>query len=322
MIILITARGHGGTLKSFTDGTFGVPTPNIRLTTYERMFGAWDLPRATYIFSDIERLTHWELRLAAALYRNMKLVGLRCLNDPARVMARIELLNALHAAGVNPFAAYRADENPQPKRFPVFIRSEADHLKAKADLFHSQEDLDRALMERRERGRPLRGWIVIEQAAEPYGDGLWAKWGTWRIGEQMIVEHIALDVTWLVKTGVQTKVVGHAAEDEHDAVVTNRYAEDLRRAFEIGHIEFGRADHATVGGRVVVYEINTNPYIGYYSPAKLELRRKTQLASRTKLADAFAAIDTKEKGRVKMPGPMLLSRMRWWWPEFLAPTRP
>ena len=36
-------------------------------------------------------------------------------------------LRTLHPAGVNPFNVYRAEDRPQPARFPVFIHSESDH---------------------------------------------------------------------------------------------------------------------------------------------------------------------------------------------------
>jgi hypothetical protein len=174
VIVLITTRGNDYTLASLVEGTYGVPTPTFRTTHYERLLGAWRVPRATYVFADLERLAPWELRLAADLYRAMTAAGLRCLNNPARAMARVELLTALHNAGVNPFSVYRADTTPRPARFPVFIRSENDHARARSDLFFDLDGLERALREVRAAGMPLRGMLVVEHAAEPYADGLWA----------------------------------------------------------------------------------------------------------------------------------------------------
>ena len=120
----------------------------------------------------------------------------------------------------------------------------------------------------------------------------------------MAVEHLAVDDTWLVKTGDHAKLTEAATADEHDAVASNRFAADLRKAFDIGGgIEFGRADHATFGGRTIVYEINTNPYSGWFSPDRRPLRRETQIIARTRIAEALAAIDTHEGGWVRVPGP-------------------
>lgn len=322
MIVLITTRGNGYTLKSLTEGTYGVTTPKFRITHYERLFGAWRVPRATYIFGDLERLAPWELRLAADLYRSMTEAGLRCLNDPARAMSRVELLTALHRAGTNPFAVMRADAQPKPARFPVFLRGENDHARPDATLYSNQQELDAALEQLRNEGVPLRGMLVVGQAAEPYGDGLWAKWGTWRIGDEIIVEHIAVDDSWMVKTGDHAKVTEAVAADENDAVVSNRFAPELRQVFEAASIEFGRADHGTIGGRTVIYEINTNPFSGIFVPDRNPLRRETQLTARGRIAAALVSVDTGDKGWVSLPATPLRRPIRWWRPGFVTPRRP
>jgi hypothetical protein len=323
MIIFATTRGNGYTLKSLADRTFGVDLPDFRLTHYERLFGAWRLPRATYIFGDLERLAPWELRTAADLFRSLTARGVRCLNDPARTKARVELLDSLFRDGRNPYNVWRADLAPRPVRFPVFIRTEGDHLKPDDRLYASQSELEDALRRLQASGTPLRGMLAVEYAGEPYREGLWAKWGTWRIGDAMIVEHIAVDDNWLVKTGDHSKVDENIAADERKAVETNRFAEAVRHAFEIGEISFGRADHATVDGRTVVYEINTNPSV----PAMplnepLSYRRQTLLLARTAIAKALHVIDTHEAGWLKLPATKIRRPIRWWRPGFVTPRRP
>jgi hypothetical protein len=323
MIIFITTRGNGYTLKSFADGTFGVPLPDFRLTHYERLFGARRVPRATYIFGDLERLAPWELKIAADLHRTMTTAGLRCLNDPARAMSRVELLTALHNAGVNPFSVWRADTAPRPQRFPVFIRTESDHAKADSTLYRDQRELEIALRGLKDSGTPLRGILVVEHAAERYNDALWAKWGTWRIGEAMVVEHIAVDDTWLVKIGDHAKADDAIAADERDAVETNRFADAVRQAFNVGEIDFGRADHAVIDGRTVVYEINTNPSVPGFPPKeKMSFRRQSLLKARSAMADALRAIDTEESGWVGTPASTARRPIRWWRPGFVTPRRP
>lgn len=322
MIILITTRGNGYTFKSLVQWTFGVPTPRIRTTHYECLFGAWAMPKATYLFGDLERLAPWELRLAADLYRAMTAAGLRCLNDPARAMSRVELLATLHDAGINPFSAYRADTRPRPRRFPVFVRSENDHTKPRSDLYFNQDELERALDTLRSSGLPLRGMLVVELAAEPYGGGLWAKWGTWRVGRTTISEHIAVDDSWLVKTGDHAKVTEAIALEENWSVTSGRFVTDLSRAFELAGVEFGRADHAVIDGRTVVYEINTNPYLGRFVPDRNPVRRNTQLTARRQIAEALDAIDTKARGWVSIPTTAKRRPLRWWRPGFVTPRRP
>jgi hypothetical protein len=301
MIILVTTPGRNRTVQCMRDGTFGVKVPDVRTTDYDRLFRAWSVPRATYIFTDFERLYPRELKAAADLYRRLKAAGMRCLNDPALAMSRAELLTMLERRGINPFGVHRADTGPAPRRFPVFIREEMGHVKASPDLFHDQAALDRALRGLQASGTPLRGQLVIELAAEPYADGLWAKWGTWRIGEAMVVEHVSVDDTWLVKTGDKSKLTDVIAAEEDDAVFTNRFAAELAPAFELAHIEYGRADHGRFCGRPVLYEINSNPYINPLLPTKANPRRsESRLFSRRRIAESLEAIDTPRGGRVSL----------------------
>ena len=127
MIVAITTAGHGKQLSSLTDGKFGFPVPKFAVTTYDVLICSGRVAKATYIFTDLERLAPWELRAAGELFGALTKRGLRCLNDPARAMSRVELLRALNAAKINPFNVHRAEEQPHPERFPVFLRHEDDH---------------------------------------------------------------------------------------------------------------------------------------------------------------------------------------------------
>ncbi len=293
MIIVLTAPGHGYTLKSLVDGSFGFPVPQLRVASYSDYLRAGNVPvsQATHVFTDIERLSPKLLRAAADLYRRLGDLGVRCLNDPARVLSRAELLTVLHDRGLNPIRVYRADTLPRPERFPVFIRTEDDHETPEPTLYESQAALDEALARFRMGGMPLRGLLVIEKVDAPYSGTLWAKWGTWRIGERMVVEHIAVDDQWLVKHGRHECLTEAVTADELDAITTNRFEPMLRPLFEIAGIEFGRADHAVTPAGTVVFEINTNPFLGPYAEDPWPLRKQAQKIARERLADALRAID-------------------------------
>ncbi len=321
MIFVITLPGHEYTLQSFADGTFGCPVPDLRMISYDRILRQREVPRATYIFADIERLSPWELRLASELYRALRASGLRCLNNPAVAMARVELLLALKAAGINPFTVWRGDERPRPPRFPVFVRGEFDHAAPMPQTLSTQRQLDDALKGLQTLGIPLRGVLVVEICAKPYSASLYHKWGTYRIGDRMVVDHIGVESTWFVKYGDRAKLTDAAIEDERDAVFSNRFAAELMQAFEVGHIEFGRADHATVGRRQVVYEINTNPFLGPYRPDENPRRIETREHARRQLAAAFAAVDTQDGGLVAIQPTELLQRIQSL-PAFAMTPRP
>lgn len=312
MIVAITTRGHGKWLASLSDGTFGFHVPKFAIDCYDRLLCERRVAKATYIFTDLERLAPWELRGAAQFYRALNEQGLRCLNDPARAMSRVELLRALNAAGINPFNVLRADERPEPARFPVLLRHEHDHARPLPNLVKNQDELEGALENLRAGGVPLRGILVVEFCAEPYSEALWHKWGTFRVGPNLSLDHIAVDDNWLVK-GVWEKLTPAAIDDEHEAVKANRFTDALKPAFEIGRIDFGRADHAPVGGRTVVFEINTNPYIGPYVPDPMPLRRATQAVARQRFAAALDTIDTTNKGTVILRPTKFLKLQRRTW---------
>jgi hypothetical protein len=291
MLLFITTYGHSYTVRSLLQRTFGAETPACQVISYDGLFQTSSTPQAVHIFADIERLYDWELALAGDLYHAIREAGLPCVNNPARVMTRYELLRNLHAAGINPFTAYRAEEHPRPSRFPVFVRYEKDHLIPVSDLLPDQAALDAELFALRERGTPLRGLIVIEFASEPIAPGVWRKFGTFRVGDAVLVDHSVAEDRWLVKDGKVGLATDAMFEEERAAVISNRFAEELRPVFEIGDIEWGRADHATFGGREIVYEINTNPEIAPLTPQRSPIRDETLRFGRERMAQQLWRMD-------------------------------
>ena len=311
MIVVITTPRNRISVKSLADGNFGFPLPRLVQQDYDTLLLKRRIPKATYVFADLERLSSRELRSASKFYRLLRSQGLRCLNNPAKAMSRVELLQSLNAAGINPFTAIRADEQQRPTRFPVFLRLEDNHNPPISGLLNDPLELEAKLRRLRARGLPLRGVLIVEYCAEPYAEGLWAKWGTFKIGSALSVDHIAVDDKWCVKRGVWEKLADEAIADEHQAVTANHFAEALQPAFKIAKIEWGRADHAVVAGRTVVYEINTAPLIGPYVPDPKKLRRSTQTLARKRIARALEAIDTKSSGTVRLPMPRQAQRRTW-----------
>ena len=311
MIVVITTPRNRISVKSLVDGNFGFPTPRLVQQDYDTLLLKRRIPKATYVFTDFERLSSRELRSASKFYRLLRGQGLRCLNNPARAMSRVELLQSLNAAGINPFNAVRADEQQRHSRFPVFLRLEDTHTNPVSGLLNSPLELEARLRRLRARGLPLRGVLIVEYCGEPYAEGLWAKWGTFKIGSSLSVDHIAVDDNWFVKRGVWEKLTDEAIAEEHQAVTANRFAKALHPVFKLAQIEWGRADHAVVAGRTIVYEINTGPLIGPYVPDPNKLRRSTQTLARKRIARALEAIDTKCSGTVRLPMPRQAQRRTW-----------
>jgi hypothetical protein len=293
LIVFLSTDGHGYTVKSLVEGTSGGPVPVVRRTTYDALLRVDQAPGATFIFTDLERLYPWERLLASHLFQVLKREGFRCLNDPARVHGRYELLAALYRTGHNPFRAYRLDEPPRPQRFPVFVRVEADHAEPITGLIGDQASLDSELERLASQGIPRAGLLVVEHCAEPIAPERWRRWGTFRIGERMHTDHCVVEDSWLVKHGKLGLASDAMFDDERRAIEDNPFAASLEPVFMIANIDYGRADHAEVGGRQVVYEINTNPDIKTLTPhPRSKVRTDSMLTARRKLIESLAAIDT------------------------------
>ena len=322
MIVFLTANGHGFPVHTLVNGKLGAVTPEIRAATYDEMFKARSIPAATYVFTGIDQLYDWELKVAAELHRALKAAGLRVLNDPARVMGRYALLHTLHEEGINPFDAYGADGRPRPRRFPVFLRREFDHKGPLTDLIADQPALERALSEMQAAGEPLRGMLVVEFAGEPVAEGVWRKMGTFRIGDGYHVQNAVVEDHWVAKQGTRGLADEAMYRDEAEAVTANAVPEAVRRAFELSGIEWGRADHTTVGGRDVIYEINTNPWVYRVRPQQSSTRDAVLKTARERMGRLLFAIDGGDGTPVALtPGPRLeaYANMN---AGFVAPIRP
>lgn len=307
MIRFVTTPTHGYTVTSL-DGDFGAPLPPCEALDYGSLFAAKTLPGGTYVFCDLERLSHHELVLAAAFYRAMKQAdGFQVLNDPARVKTRYALLTSLQRAGINGFGVHRADGFPTPQRFPVFVRAEAVHEAALTDLIPDQSSLDAELGRLVAEGHPLRGLLVIEFRADPFLPGIYRRWGTFNLGGNIHLDHIVTEDSWNVKWGRKGLVGDDVYRSDDAALRANAHADVLAQAFEIAGIDYGRADFGLADGRPQIYEINTNPFIGRLVQHPSAIRMATMRFAHERFAAELWSLDTPSGGASFTLDPATLS---------------
>ena len=288
MIYFLVSRGHTATLLDVLNWN----PHKVQLLHYDDVFPMRELPDATYIFTDFDRLGHRELERAAQLYLQLKQSGAKVLNNPALVKTRYSLLRALSAAGWNDFNVYRADDPPGEMRFPVFLRKIREHSLPLSDLLQTREEVDQTIQTATNAGQPLENLMIVESAAEPIRPGLYRKLALYRAGENYLPALCVHDTSWLVKQG-QTGIAGaELYQDELEIVKTSRYAKDLERAFEIAHIEYGRADFGFYQGRIQVFEINTNPQMCKFTAHPFPQREESQRIIWQKLTDALEQLDS------------------------------
>jgi len=289
MIVFIHTTEHSYTHKPVVDAE--KPT-RVEVVTYETLLAAKTASRATYVFTDMDRLSLWQLRLAALMFRRMREQAVRVLNDPARVLSRWGLLRSLRLAGINDFDAYRVEESVRPRRWPVFLRAEGAHLGPISGLLHDWNqvvaEVERAVV----KGAPLTGLLIVEYAAEPVLPGLYRKLSSFRVGPAGVAHLCVHDDQWVAKIG-KTGIAPPELYDEEQRIVReNPYGPQLARVFELAGVDYGRVDFGLVRGKVQVYEINTNPEMVFGDDHPSAVRQETYRLFQSNYLAALGAIDT------------------------------
>lgn len=249
-------------------------------------------PIGHWIFSDVDRLTGQQ-REEAATFREVlaaKGAAKSLHNHPLRTMGRYELLRTLYERGINAFDVYRLTEARRPRRFPVFLRTEHDHVGAETPLLETPADLERAVEALERSGKSREGRLVVEYCGERDARGLHRKYSAWRIGGALLPGHLFFGTEWMLK---EPQVVDdEALRAERAFLEENPHADVLAEAFRLAHMDYGRVDYGVVGGRVQVYEINSNPGIPS-APAPGPGARRVEIDAlfTARILERFRALD-------------------------------
>ena len=289
MVHYVVTREHAYTMEPYVEGWDG-----LRLLFYDDLFHVPALPAGAYVFTDQERLTPSEHRLAASIWDQLAVHAsrVRLLNDPRRVLDRYELLTELARVGWNSYRVWRPTDDLSAVRFPAFVRAEREHTGALTPLLPDAAALRRALLRVRLHGYRAAELLVVEFCDTSRADGLFRKYSAFVVGDRVLPRHLFVSANWHLKKPDRDDP---ATAREQDAYLeTNPHREALRRLFGIAGIGYGRADYSTMGESLQVWEINTNP---------------TQLRMAERLTEAFAALDVPADAREEIAislDPMLL----------------
>lgn len=304
MICFICSGAHRYTFTMHLPKFAGVP--DFKVWSYDKLFRTRFLPRATWIFTDFDRLNFWELELAARIYRNLIAAEQRVLNDPATVAQRFSLLRRLHRAGFNRFNVWSVEAEEWPERYPVFLRMQSAHRGTLTDLIADRASLEREIAAALAKGRPRCELMIVEYCAEPIRERLFRKLAMYRVGPAMIASLCVHQSKWVAKDGEKGIAGQELYDDEYHIIEENRHGEELRPAFDIGGIEFGRADFGLVSGRPQVYEINTNPTVTMMRKHPFPVRISASRLFEENIAAALVAIDTPASSKtIKVKGTVL-----------------
>jgi len=237
----------------------------VRIVPYDRLHLIGELSSGCVVWTDMDRLDASTLTDAIAVHRELSRRPVHQLNDPCLSLRRFNLLRRLFDDGSNRFNVYRLADARSVQRFPVFIRNESGVAKKEPPLCQNQKQLQAAIAGLRVPGEQRDDLMIVELEASPKGDGLYRKYGAYRVGDCIYPQHVLFAPTWFVKnpepTGDPVLLAEHLEYFE-----SNPHAEELQRCFSLARIEYGRIDYCLADDRIQVFEINTNPAVLNHPP--------------------------------------------------------
>jgi len=233
---------------------------SIQPMTYERFFLKKENLPGIYIFSDMELLTDGQRGTLSTIWEKLKIRKETILfNHPVRTFRRYQLLKRMKEMKVNRFDVYRLTEKLSTLTFPVFLRQENDHKGRQSEVIHTMEKLNNEIQRLQADGVRSEEILITEFAGLPDDDGLFRKYSAFIFNGQIIPRHVFFSKYWHIK---KPDVHDEACLKEELAYVQNNPDEkQLKIVFAAAGIQYGRIDYGLCGGRLQVWEINTNPEI-------------------------------------------------------------
>jgi hypothetical protein len=263
MLYYVTRELHSYTIDRLL-GSFEnswLPRPAfLEPLTYETLFSLKRAPLGNYVFTDIDRLSGYEIDAAAEIAKSVARAAPSALisNPPHRVLNRYTLLRRLHESGVNSFNVWRLDEERAPTAYPVFIRREQDARGPETPLLHDEGEYRAAVAALQAAGKGLTGRIAVQFLPNADQNGTYRKYGAFCLRGRVVPQHLMRANSWVVKRDTRHGREDLSEEEERYAR-ENPHADQIRRIFALAEIDFGRVDYCLVNGRIEVFEINTNP---------------------------------------------------------------
>jgi hypothetical protein len=261
MIYYLVTEQHAYTMTSFFSSWGKGLEKRITVVPYTHLLRGRRNEPGTYIFSDIERLGPLETWVLGRMHTVISRVfgEERLLNHPTRSMRRYELLRSLYEKDMNSFNIYRLKERKRPERYPVFIRRENDHLGAISPLLYSETHLSIAvgrLLATKER---IDDKVIVEFCNTADEDGVYRKYSAFMVGGVVVPRHLFFAKEWVLKGAKITSP--SLLSEELLYLEQNPHEEQIKQVFEMAAINYGRIDYSLLGGKMQVWEINTNPLI-------------------------------------------------------------
>ena len=303
MINYFVCGRYTHTMDRFLSETAQELATVIHVLPYERLVNEVSLPVGPCIFADIDILGPGLRMLAIALHAALQdCPGFTTLNDPRRSLGKYHLLRLLHEQGVNRHTVFRSGENLGSASYPVFLRYMDDHGGPRSPLLPTAPELRKSLTWQRLKGRASRVMIVEFNDTSDH-EGIFRKYAAFRVGGRIVPRHMLVGRDWVQKHPGGTLLEQRFIEEEAAYVRDNPHQEQLMEIFQAAAVEYGRIDYGLCGGRLQVWEINTNPMVLSRENLEVPERRASQEFFLGRVVNAFRELDTpcREHRRIVLP---------------------
>lgn len=310
MLVFLTTAEHAYTIKAFLQGSRTALTRRVITLSYRELLSWRRLPFGVYVLADVDRLSGADAEAVTQRLDALRHArpGVRVLNDPRRSLGRCALLARLFADGVNDFRAVPLPElnaaGAQALRYPVFLRQSVEHTGALTPPLPDAKALWVAIGALPGRGIDPQGCLVVEFVDVRNAQGLYEKYSALRVGDTLIANDLSVHTDWVCKGEAHEFSSEEWQRRDLDFQHRNPHSAALWPVFQLAGIEYGRVDYAFSGGRLQVFEINTNPYLAPPDDASAADRPSLTLRQ-AHLVDAFLSLlpnESRGRGSGWVPG--------------------
>jgi hypothetical protein len=250
----------------------------------------------TYILTDFDLLSEPQTDLLRRLYSDFNNLPAKfnLLNHPGISLGRLDFLKLMNESGLNPFRCVQANKIPDDIKFPVFIRKGKGHDGKISNLFYNLDQLNQSVSNFVKTGYNIDELLVVEFIDTSNEEKLYKKYSAFMVGGTIIPRHIFFSNHWMIK-GAKL-ATSELVEEEFRYLKENPRNEELKKAFDMAGIQYGRIDYSLKNNRLIVWEINSNPMIASSSSLKKSGRKKSHDYFSSVFIEAFKNLDIKASG--------------------------
>ena len=262
MIYYVLPAASRFTMDEFFSFEQAAFVSRFRVIDFEQLPGMRRFEPGTYVIAGIDQAEPPMKELIASLCDQLDAAGgSRVLNWPARTLGRFELLRRLHAAGRSDVRVARGNEDLEGLRYPVFVRSEREHIGNVSPLLQTPDQARDAVGAALVQGYSLRDLMVVEFCSTADDHGVYRKYAAYNVGGRVLGRSLNAGSQWMLKLETSDFTRELVMEDQR-YVMDNPHREQLAEIFAFANIDFGQMDYSMRDGRIQPWEINVCPTIG------------------------------------------------------------